>query len=218
MSLSSQDRPPQNQPVLNALHRVAEVMSQHYAGGRRHLLTEDVLRFAMIAVLEEHGISPDRLSIEVPLLGATRGKLDLVVDRDIAIEFKFPRDPASEVGAADTMTLGEMLSDVYRLAALPHSQRLAVWLLHDRLAGYLARAADRYSFEWPTAAGEWLRLPAELPVRLPATAKAALKSLGAAVVEAEAVVYRSASDGVWLVALEVARASTRPVPLGRGDQ
>jgi hypothetical protein len=212
MSLPPQDRPPQRQSVLDALHRVAEVMAQHYAGGRHHLLTEDVLRFATIALLEDNGIRPDRLAIEEPILGATRGKIDLVVDRDIAIEFKFPRDPVSEVSAADTMTLGEMLSDVYRLAVLPHSQRLAVWLLHDRLAGYLARAAGRYEIEWPAATGERLCLPPGLPARLPYTAKAAIKNPGISAVEAEAVIYRSAGEGVRLVVLDVARASICPAP------
>jgi len=204
---------PGSQPLIEVLHRVADVMAQHYVGGRRHLLTEDVFRFATVALLEEHGVTPDRLAIEVPIPGPTRGKLDLAIDHDIAIEFKSPRDPASDVGAADTMTFGELLSDVYRLGSLPHRQRLAVWLLHDRLAGYLTRAAGRHAIGWPTGTGQWLRLPAGLRGRLPATAAAVLAHASDEAVDAEALVYRPAGDGVRLIALNV----VEPAP-GRRSQ
>lgn len=194
---------PREQPVLDALRRVAGVMAQHYVKGRQHLLTEDVFRFATVASLEEGGVAPDRLAIEVPVPGPVRGKIDLVVDTEVAIEFKFPRDPVSDVGAADTMTFGEMLSDVYRLSTLPHSRRLAVWLLQDRLAGYLTRAAGRHAIDWPTRAGARLRLPAGLRGRLPSTAAALLRHHGEGAVEAEVVVYLPVCDGVVLVVLDV---------------
>jgi hypothetical protein len=114
---------------------------------------------------------------------------------DIAIEFKFPRDPASDVSAADTMTFGELLADLYRLGTLPHRRRLAVWLLHDRLAGYLTRAAGRFAIGWPTGTGQWLRLPTGLPGWLPATAAAILAQAGDGAVAAEALVYRPAGEG-----------------------
>jgi hypothetical protein len=196
MSISPPERVPGKQELLiDVLHRVADVMAQHYARGRRHLLTEDVFRFATVVLLEEHGVTPDRLAIEVSVPGSPRGKLDLVIDHDIAIEFKFPRDAASDVSAADTMTFGELLADVYRLGTLPYRQRLAVWLLHDRLAAYLVRAASRNAIDWPASAGQRLRLPAGLRGRLPATAAAVLSTAGDAPVDAEALMFRSVGDG-----------------------
>ena len=206
--------PAGEQPVLEALHRIADVMAQHYAAGRRHLLTEDVLRFATVALLEDNRVTPNRLAIEVAVPGAARGKLDLVVDQDIAIEFKFPGDPISNVSAADTMIFGEILSDLYRLGTLPYRQRLAVWLLHDRFVGYLTRAAERYAIDWPTGTGQWLRLPAGLRHRLPATAATILADAGETAVEAQVLVHRPAGDGVWLRSWE---RDQMVAPLGPGS-
>ena len=81
--------------------RLGEVMAQHYGAGWRHLLTEDTLRFAAVVLLQEHGVPADQLGIETPVPGLGRGKLDLTVGADTVIEFKFPRDPKNDAGAAD---------------------------------------------------------------------------------------------------------------------
>jgi len=185
-------------------------MERHYAQGRHHLLTEDVVRFATITLLEEYVPAAD-LQIEVPLPGPTRGKLDLAVRRDAAIEFKFPRDPRTDVSAADTMTLGEMLADIYRLAALPHPHRLAVWLLQRRLTGYLTRTTTRLAIAWPNNAGDLLTLPAGLRGRLPATAAAILPPTADQPVTARLLVHAPAGD-VHLLVLAVTDPPPPPWP------
>lgn len=203
--------PEQNGPTLTGVwERLAEVMSRHYRAGRRHLLTEDVLRFATVALLEDHGVAPQDLAIEVALPGSLRGKLDLSIGRDTAIEFKFPRDPKSEVSAADTMTFGEMLADIYRLATLPYRHRLAVWLVHDRLAAYLGRAAYRHAITWPTGPGTMLELPPGLRGRLPATASVLLPALDDTWVRARVTVHAPAGPGTHLTVLRV--TEPQPVP------
>lgn len=199
--------------VLAAVwERLSRVMEQHYAGGRQHLLTEDVVRFATVVLLEEHGIPPQQLAIETTIPGAVRGKLDLTIGVDVAIEFKFPRDPHRDVGAADTMTFGELLADVYRLAALPYRHRLAVWLIHDRLAAYLARMAARHEIGWPTRVGDLLLLPAALKGRLPATAAAVLPEGRGTLVRAHALVHRRASSGLAMIVLQIVDPAPAPWP------
>lgn len=188
--------------------QVAMLMAEHYTRGRAHLLTEDVLRFSTIRALEEAGIAPSKMNIEASLPAGARGHLDLQLGRDAAIEFKFPRDPQGDVSSADTMTLGELLADVYRLASLPHHHRIAVWLLADRLAGYLLRAAARYGIVWPSDTSPRLRLDAGLPTRLPATAATPIASSLVAfqegvTVEAARSQVLPVAPGVHLVVLQV---------------
>jgi hypothetical protein len=100
--------------------------------------------------LIEAGVAPGDLQVEV-IIPTSRGKIDLVIGRNhdaVAVEFKFPRD--SRTGnSPDTMTLGELLKDVYRLAAVPSfGERWAVMFLNDRLRRYLERRTDcRWTFE-----------------------------------------------------------------------
>jgi hypothetical protein len=97
---------------------VATTMRDHVDQGLRHLLTEDVVRFATIRALVRAGIESHRLTVEHrrPEIAAS---LDLVVDASTslmaAVELKYPRD-SEPAGAPYTMTLGELLRDLYRLA------------------------------------------------------------------------------------------------------
>jgi hypothetical protein len=67
---------------------LAETMAAHYAAGRGHLLTADVLRFAAFRILETSGIPAADLAIEVALPGGGRSKLDLQLARQAAVEFQ----------------------------------------------------------------------------------------------------------------------------------
>lgn len=68
-----------------------EALDDYVRAGRRHLLTEDVVRFATVIVLAKRGITADRLVTERTVAGV--GRVDLLVDppNGAAIEFKFPR-------------------------------------------------------------------------------------------------------------------------------
>ena len=176
-------------------------MERHLADGRRHLLTEDVLRWATIDVLIEAGVAPAHLQIEVNI-PSSQGRLDLVVavqQEPIAVEFKFPRDSRTGV-SPDTMTLGELLKDVYRLADAPAlGGRWAVMLLNDRLRRYLGRRTDcRWMFE----PGEELAFAPECFALLPPTATRGLGEWVAATATATCRVSK-AVDGHRLVAYEV---------------
>lgn len=156
-------------------------MAGHVEAGREHLLTEDVLRFATVAAIEEQGISPSHLTLEYLL--PDRGKIDLVVGTPptTAIEFKYPRD--SRTGTSpDTMTTGEMLKDFYRLGDHPEiPDRWAVLLVNDRLRRHLERRTD---CRWTFDEGSLLRFDPDGHKLLPATAGAQLSRWASSTVEA----------------------------------
>ena len=168
---------------------VARRMAAHVQHGRRHLLTEDVLRWATIDALVDGGVAPARLAVEEVIPGR-RGKLDLVVlsHPPTAIEFKFPRDSRTGI-SPDTMTLGELLKDVYRLASLDgFGERWAVMFLNDRLCRFLSRRTD---CRWSFVVGERLMFnPAAFAV-LPKTASSQLVEWQEATATAECVVVET---------------------------
>lgn len=152
-------------------------MGQHWAAGRGHLLTEDAMRMCLIESLADAGVGPSRLTAEVytPTLG--RGKVDLCIDgyTGTVVELKYPRDPASEAGAADTMILGELLRDFCRVAVIGAQERWVAQIIHSRLARYLSAACARYGLEWAAQPGQAMTLTREALAGLP---KVALDALG----------------------------------------
>lgn len=131
---------------------VASELRTHRATGLAGLLTEDTLRFAVARALVDAGADPTSMRIEWPHPTLTGSRIDLVVglnspaDRAV-IELKYPREP-SEVNAAWTMTLGEVLKDRYRLALTPgEADRLFVYLESPRLRRYMSGAARRYGLD-----------------------------------------------------------------------
>jgi hypothetical protein len=149
---------------------IADILATHIAEGRGHLLTEDVLRFSTAMELQRRGLEPARLIPEyiVPALG---GKVDLVIDDPptAAFEFKFPRDPKKDLGAADTMTMGELAKDFYRIAKLGVADGWVVQVLGNRLRGYLTRRSE---LTWSLAAEATMRFRPELLTAWPRTASA----------------------------------------------
>lgn len=110
---------------------LAAAIQVHIDAGRAHLLTEGTLRFALIMVLEDRGVTPDQMRLEVsePHIGM----LDLAVGQPVhtVFELKFPRDSRTGSSSADTVTCGSLLKDFYRLARLSYSERWAVQLISD---------------------------------------------------------------------------------------
>jgi hypothetical protein len=180
---------------------VAGRMDGLFRSGFGHLSTEDLLRWQTVEELTERGVVPAELSFEVDIVDH-QGRLDLVVGRDdgTAVEFKFPRDRRASAAAADTMTLGELLRDVYRLASISgYGQRWAVMLLNYRLCQHLARRTDcRWTFE----SGSWIEFGPEGFALLPRTASGSLDAWRDATVTAECVVAEHL-DGHRLVAYRV---------------
>lgn len=187
---------------------VAAVLAGHVTAGRRHLLTEDVVRFTTVLVLADRNVTADRLSVERTLPGV--GRIDLIVDTpaDVAVEFKFPREP-KETNAASTMTFGELLKDFYRVAMLGPAQGWVVQLYRPSLARYLAA---RTELEWTVEPGSTLALPAGLSDRLPATAQRALGPVAAGPVRARCEVAAPVGDEVLAAYRIVADAETTPSP------
>lgn len=173
-------------------HALAEALRAHHQVGRRHLLTEDVVRFATITVLAEHGVDASRLAAEVNIAGV--GFIDLFVDRPdgVAIEFKFPREP-SEKNAADTMAFGELLRDFYRLARLDVTEAWAVQLIRPKFAQYLTKRSE---LAWTATAGAILELPAGLRELLPASAKEKVPAWATDTVTATCVLAERVGDDV----------------------
>jgi hypothetical protein len=126
------------------------------------------MRFATVLELEERGIAAARMRPEYPV-PAVGGKVDLVIDDPptAAIEFKFPRDSRSGI-SPDTMTLGELLKDFYRLAYLEIPDGWVVQMLNDRMRRFLTR---RPELHWVWEKGEEFVFPQDLIDRLPLTAQ-----------------------------------------------
>jgi len=159
---------------------VAARVAAHRAAGRGHLLTEDIVRLEAVLALEEVGVGPERVAIEVPSSVLVKGKLDLVIDPPdgVVAELKYPRDSRTGV-SPDTMTLGELLRDFLRVAAVAGDDRWVVQLLNDRLVDYLIAAFARYDLGWATAPGDVLELRPQAIAALTTTAK---NAIGAAAV------------------------------------
>lgn len=159
-----------------AWFELAEFIRGQLDAGRRHLLTEDVVRFALVQVLGAQGVGPTRIAIEHRVRSI--GALDLVVDpvpgnpetMAAAVEIKFPRDPR-ERNAADTMTVGELLNDFYRLARIDAPERWALQVIGTRLGRHLGARRD---VRWTLVEGETLSLGPEVLGGLPLTARRAV--------------------------------------------
>src|SRR3954447_26190871 len=151
-------------------------LDQHRVAGLQSLLTEDVLRFAVVQELVGVGVPPRNIVAEWRRSGVSDA-VDLVVaGPDLAaIEFKFPREPR-ETNAAWTQHLGEALKDFYRLATMPpeFSERLCVQLLSTRMCRYLDGVADRHHVRLGVTPGALTALDPTVVARLPGTALKAL--------------------------------------------
>lgn len=163
---------------------VAGELRSHRGAGLDRLLTEDVVRFSTVRALVAAGVQPSRLVPEWRARANGRTAVDLVVDDPptVAIEFKYPREPV-ETNAAWTPHLGEMLKDLYRLAALPSParKRWAVQVVSARLRRYLDRRADEYGVQVVADPGRRIEVSAEQVIALPATARTSVEPLIAAV-------------------------------------
>lgn len=158
---------------------VAGRVAAHRVAGRDHLLTEDTVRLETVLALGEAGVEPGRLKIEVLTPVLVKGKLDLVLDPPdgVVVELKYPRD--SRTGfSPDTMTLGELLRDFLRVAAVSAGDRWVVQVLNDRLVKYLIAAFARYDLVWASVPGQTLELQPEAIAALPATARDAIGAAG----------------------------------------
>jgi hypothetical protein len=186
---------------------IAERLAEHRAQGRAHLLTEDTLRFTTALVLQEHGVPPDRLRVEVPSTAIAGGKLDLVIDppAGTVIEFKFPRDSRSGI-SPDTMTIGELLRDFIRVASVPADDRWVVQILNDRLGRYVDAACGRYRLGWARNQGADLQLDADRLAALPNTATRAIGPVVRAVT-GRCVVAAAVGEGLSLHAYQVEPAA-----------
>lgn len=171
MTGSSRPEPDWEQVWVDVARRLAE----HRAAGRALLLTEDSVRWFTVQALEATGVSPDRLAVEVPASPLAGGKLDLTVDgvTGTVIELKYPRGSRTGI-SPDTMTLGELIRDFLRVAAVDAEDRWVVQVLQPELRRYLNR---REALSWPSAVGQQLVLTRSVLEGLPKTARDAIGSL-----------------------------------------
>jgi hypothetical protein len=180
---------------------VTSTLQDHLARGLRHLLTEDVVRFATIRALVDAGISPERLRVEHRI--ADLGSIDLVVDLPptAMLELKYPRDPQQQ-SAADTMTLGELLRDLYRLAWVDLEDSFAVQVIEPRLRRFLSR---RRELDWTTAPGQAIDLPNGLAAALPLTAQRCLPVWSQGLAVTATCTYSARAGDLTVAVYRVAR-------------
>ena len=177
--------------------------------GLEHLLTEDVVRWELVASLRSHGVPLDAIRIEhqEPKIFA---KFDLVIGRPVnaIVELKYPRDPTSS-GAADTMTTGELLRDFYRLAWSDIDDAWAVQILQPRLLQHLRRRSD---IDYVTEVGQALALPMGLRSQLPKTAADALPAWTEVMAVVGECVYSTQLDHLVLACFRVRQDRSSPTP------
>jgi len=167
-----------------------------------------------VLALERAGVTASRLATEHFAPALVGGKLDLVMDPldGVVIELRYPRD--SRTGfSPDTMTLGELIRDFLRVAAVPARERWVVQVVNPRLQRYLLAVHGRRQLHWAVVAGETLVLHPDTVGGLPATARTAIG--GAALREtatATCVLAEPVDDDLALYAYSVA-SPTPPVPL-----
>ena len=153
------------------LASLAARLAEHVDVGLKHLLTEDIVRWELVGALRQAGVPHDGIRIEhqQPEISA---KFDLVIGDPVTsvVELKYPRDPTN-LGAADTMTTGEILRDLYRLAWIDVDDAWAIQVLQPRILAHLQR---RREFSFVTQVGETLVLKAGLRDVLPRTAAVSL--------------------------------------------
>lgn len=153
------------------LGELATRLAEHVDVGVEHLLTEDIVRWELVGALREAGVPAAAIRIEHqrPEISA---KFDLVIGDPTTsvVELKYPRDPTSS-GAADTMTTGEILRDLYRLAWIDVEDAWAIQILQPRILAHLRRRSE---FDFTTTVGESIDLVSGLRQVLPRTAAACL--------------------------------------------
>lgn len=162
-------------PWPDIWREVACRLGDHFAAGRGHLLTEDVVRMGTVLALASADVRPGRVVVEHPAPELAGGKLDLVIDPPggVIVELKYPRD--SRTGfSPDTMTLGELVRDFLRVAAVPAQQRWVVQVLNPRLVRYLTGLAVRHQLHWGLTEGDPFELHPHVLGRLPKTATTAM--------------------------------------------
>ncbi|MDP9436454.1 MAG: hypothetical protein M3P93_15185 [Actinomycetota bacterium] len=128
---------------------VAAELAEYRRVGLERLLTEDVVRFATARALVAHGSEPSDMRLEWPHPALRGSRIDLVVGSPPAalIELKYPREP-NEKNAAWTMALGEVLKDLYRLAAAHGTwDRVFVYVETARLKRYMGGSAARHGLD-----------------------------------------------------------------------
>lgn len=184
-----------------------ETVASELRGYRQHgfgnVITEDIVRFAAIKALAQAGIDSGQMHTERPHPKLKGSRVDLVVGQPpvALIEFKYPREP-NEKNAAWTMTLGEVLKDLYRLAAFPgRTDRLFVYVETSRLRHYMAGAARRHGFDLDS---KHVALRPAMAAGLPETAARIIgRELAAHEVTARRVVLLDIDDGLRLAVYDV---------------
>jgi hypothetical protein len=177
--------------------------------GLEHLLTEDVVRWELVASLRSHGVPLDAIRIEHQERKIF-AKFDLVIGRPVStiVELKYPRDPTSS-GAADTMTTGELLRDFYRLAWSDIDDAWAVQILQPRLLQHLRRRSD---INYVTEVGQALTLPAGLRSQLPKTAADALPPWTEVMAVVGECTYSTQLDHLVLACFRIRQDRPSPPP------
>jgi hypothetical protein len=120
--------------------------------------------------LQAIGVEPRSVKYEARIEGV--GPVDLVVEGvetgDVALELKFPRDGAT------TMSVGELVNDFFRLAAVPQWRAMAVHLLSATMFRHLVGA--RREVVWPVDVGAHCAFDESVVESFPKTAKEAMKA------------------------------------------
>lgn len=151
-------------------------LGRHSTAGLSALLTEDVVRFALVQELVSAGVSPTSIEVEWRRPGIT-DSVDLVLTGHpwAAVELKYPREPRV-MNAAWTQHLGEVLKDFYRLATMPSEfeDRWCIQLWSRRVNQYFEGVDERHGVRLGLRPGLRTDLSPTTVSALPKTATGAL--------------------------------------------
>ena len=86
------------------------------------LTTEDSVRYTLFAAMLQNNVEPDAVILEFPHPVIARAKVDTWLPdfhgRDVAIEFKYDRDPPGGKNQPRTQKAGAVFADLHRLRLL----------------------------------------------------------------------------------------------------
>lgn len=128
--------------------RFADILSERFEAGTH--TTEDAIRFCFhLALLQEMGISHQRLILEYPHPTIKRAKVDTWLepaagDPGLAVEFKYDREIPSEGSVNKTQRAGAAFHDLYRLTGITEKYiRVFIYVASPAMNEYFNNERNR---------------------------------------------------------------------------
>ncbi len=146
--------------------------------------TEDSVRYTFFASLLKNCIEPHNVILESPHPSIARAMVDTWIhrgnERDVAIEFKYDRDPPGGKNQPKTQKAGKAFHDLARLSKIAEDNRAEcyfVYLTTEQMATYFRNSSNGHDRWFELTTGESMRIDSQYFGGKPATFLSALGSM-----------------------------------------